>query len=183
MRLFRTQSRIRFRQYAKASGRANGRVLFAGFRRIGARPRAALLFPGRVVRRRRLGWARPVAFDPVVEAEGQVVLINDLPSGSTGSRHDAGVSSVVMARPRRCLGFALGRRSHRDRGSVENRQAFRWAGSPVRGGPIVLAAAPVAIYKVRPGAPSAGTPRRFLVQEPRKLRRRRERPSSGARMR
>ena len=129
-----------------------------------------------------LGRHGSAALASVVEVEGQVVLMEDLPFGPRGSRHGAGASPRVVkglgnagASPSGGVGVAAGGRSRIGR-------PFTGRGSRSEGAYCCGSGAGRDV-KVGLGAPSAGMPRRFFVQEPLRLRRRRERPLAGARMR
>jgi hypothetical protein len=112
-----------------------------------------------------LGRHGSAALASVVEVEGQVVLMEDLPFGPRGSRHGAGASPRVVkglgdagASPSGGVGVAAGGRSRIGR-------PFTGRGSRSEGAYCCGSGAGRDV-KVGLGAPSAGMPRRFFVQEP-----------------
>ena len=171
----------RFPQYAKASGRVSGLGLLAGTSGV-MRVRGRLRpFPGRVARRRWLRGLRVISQPPrssrrkarsfssrlAFRSKG-VAAWRRLRSASCGApAMPATPSGGVVLRPevgRGVTGPSLGVGSRSEGVSCEGSGAGR-------------------DVKVRPGAPSAGTSRRFFVQELCGSEGVGERPSSGARMR
>jgi hypothetical protein len=126
------------------------------------------------------GVASHIAAAAVIEAEGQVVL-NEACLPVQGSRHGAGFGRRHV-RPRRCRatlsgGVVLWPEVGREKTGPSLGVGSRSEGVSCEG------SGAGRDVKVRPGAPSAGTSRRFFVQEPNRLRRRRERCLAAARMR
>ena len=153
----------------------------AGVNRGSARSRAAVVLPraGRPVSMAWVGAAQPRSLRSSRRKARSFSY--DLPSGRRGSRYGAGIASCHKG-PRRCRCFAFGRGGIAAGGRLRIGRSFAGRGSRSKGVNCYGSGAGRDV-KVRSGAPSAGTPRRFFVQEPCGSEGVGSAPFSGVRMR